>query len=552
MARDNRGQFFLSSEEDNERVPLHNCRDLSRSKLSRISCQPRHLAGVACVSLLGLVAAAALPGRHGQKRLKVGKGQGILLAEEGDCVDFWGVKLALDTTTTPSYWPTCTQKWSEDCTPSGCCQDAGMQCYEKNDGWAACKASCEKIDEKNETWTCKVLAAAESHNAENCKANCLKEQGCVQAVFDGNAGGSCYLSGARSTKVAWASDNFNTSLCGGGAEEAAKEVAPQLPFQMPAPPSQNCSWAGEDCAQTRCCNDVDCDKEFSNCVAYSCYRKDAYFSSCRVDKPPKEWDGTVLGGGRVHHEIGSGGQAVALHGTSLYCFAVVSWDVPAAKPFWSSEAELANNIKENGVSLMGCDAHDFYDGVPTPKAEWGSFSNIDAFQEIWKEVKAKGSWKEYDWTVKVDVDAVFIPARLKQHLDKLRVPEGSKVYLENIDYRFKFMGALEIVTREALEVFLEKGVTCIRGKHEGGEDFFMKGCMDGLGIDYMVDHQLLHDKYAANARTCLDGWAAAYHFHKRVISWNWCYNEVVCGNRDKTCPEGLPVPFVIPDGETGG
>ena len=32
------------------------------------------------------------------------------------------------------------------------------------------------------TYEEKVLAAAESHNAENCKANCLKEQGCVQVA----------------------------------------------------------------------------------------------------------------------------------------------------------------------------------------------------------------------------------------------------------------------------------------------------------------------------------------------------------------------------------
>jgi len=139
-----------------------------------------------------------------------------------------------------------------------------------------------------------------------------------------------------------------------------------------------------------------------------------------------------------------------------------------------------------------------------------------------------------------------VPARLKQHLDKLRTPKGSKVYLENINYQFKFMGALEILTREAVDLYLEHNHECVRGKHEGGEDFFMKGCMDALGIDHQSDYNLLHDKYASNDAPCTDGWGVAYHFHKKVISWNWCYNEVVCGGRAKTCPEGIEVEFVMP------
>jgi len=320
----------------------------------------------------------------------------------------------------------------------------------------------------------------------------------------------------------------------------------QLPYRLPALPMNNCSWGGQDCSATKCCNDVACDKHFSNCFPYSCYKKTEYFAGCRLEAPPKDWEGTWLGGGAEHRMIPSAGAQVQVQGTTLYCFAVISWDAPRPKPFWSTEKELAGNMKTNGVSIFKCDGHDFYDGIQTPKAAWGSFSNIDAFQEIWTNVKNKGTYKKFDWTVKVDADAVFLPSRLKMHLDKLRTPKGSKVYVENVNYQFKFMGSLEILTREALDLYLEHGHECIRGKHEGGEDFFMKGCMDALGIDHQSDFELLHDKYASSDGPCTDGWAVAYHFHKKIISWNWCYNEAVCGTRDKSCPEGIEVEYVMP------
>merc|ERR1719330_2245594 len=148
------------------------------------------------------------------------------------------------------------------------------------------------------------------------------------------------------------------------------------------------------------------------------------------------------------------------------------------------EAELANNWKDQGLHVLQCDGSDIIDGWQTPQAEWGSFSNIDMFMDIWQQVRKIGKWENFGWTVKADADAVFIPSRLKDHLYNLRTPKGARVYLENIDYKFKFMGAIEIMTREGLALFLDMGHTCIRGKHEGLDP------------------------------PCDDGWAVAYHYLK--------------------------------------
>jgi hypothetical protein len=326
-------------------------------------------------------------------------------------------------------------------------------------------------------------------------------------------------------------------------------VYKQAPY---IPPIQVCSWSGEDCSSTNCCNDVQCDMEFNNCRGYTCFRQDEYFAGCLLDPAEEGWNNVVIGGPREPREVQPADEGVKVQGTTLFCFSVINWDAQAPKEFWASESELANHIKKHKVSIFQCDLGDFFSGYETPKAEWGSFSNIDAFVDVWKDVKNDGRWRNYDWTVKVDADAVFVPSRLKEHIVKLKVPKNSRVYLKNINYQFQFMGALEVLTQEALEVYFGKGEECIRGEHAGGEDFFMKGCLDAIGVDHMVDYDLLRDKYCKTCpdrdEDCKDGVKVAYHFHKKLVSWNWCYNEVVCGDSWGKC-DGILVEFVMDHSE---
>lgn len=357
------------------------------------------------------------------------------------------------------------------------------------------------------------------------------------------------MSKVRGEKIVWAGDNFNSTVCGSLTElgvlkdVVSKMTEAQLPFQLDYELVE-CSWGGEDCSKTKCCNDFGCDKNYEHCWGYSCFVKTEYFSGCAT-KPEDGWDGKWLGGPREHRNLPPAGSQVALQGRSLYCFTVVTWDAPRPKPFWNSESELANFWKQYGIHVEQCDGFDYFDGQQTTVAEWGSFSNIDLFMQIWDQVKAKGAWKGFDWTVKVDTDAVFIPGRLKDHLYNLRTPRGARVYLENIDYKFKFMGALEILTREAVELFMDKGHTCLRGDHAGGEDAFMKTCLDGLGVDHQADWSLLRDRYAGLNPPCVDGWAVAYHYMKKTKNWAECYNEVMCGSWEQ-CDKGIPVPADLP------
>merc|ERR1712127_119094 len=89
--------------------------------------------------------------------------------------------------------------------------------------------------------------------------------------------------------------------------------------------------------------------------------------------------------------------------------------------------------------------------------EGGSVHNIQSFIHAWKLVQEDGRWKNNDWSIKVDGDAVFFPEHLRQKIMwSYRTPQGSAVYLRNTFYKFKFLGALEALTREALELYVEK------------------------------------------------------------------------------------------------
>lgn len=53
--------------------------------------------------------------------------------------------------------------------------------------------------------------------------------------------------------------------------------------------------------------------------------------------------------------------------------------------------------------------------------KWGTALNTGVFNRLWTEVITLGRYRKFDWTVKVDPDAVFFPSRLRMLL-KRRTP----------------------------------------------------------------------------------------------------------------------------------
>jgi hypothetical protein len=360
---------------------------------------------------------------------------------------------------------------------------------------------------------------------EECKDKCLRHPDCKQVIFSSATG--CHLSEEASGSAADFTATYNSSFCGGKNEELAlmdmlHKVYKQKPY---IPPPQMCSWTDEDCSQTKCCNNFEAKWDYSKTYGQTCYKQDANFAGCRKSEPPTWWDGAALGGARVPRELPKAQDGWLTQGTSLFCFSVVMWHKAASKEFYSSEAELANNFKRNGLGIMQCDENAMFEGEDAAVTDWGSINNVDAFVHAWEHVRQDGSYRNHDWVVKVDVDAVFFPDRLKSHLGALRTPQHAKVYLWNTDYHFNFLGALEVLTTEALDAYFEHADLCSQKMdHDGGEDFYMKTCLDGIGVYHQNDPNLLFDR-SAKKTSCADGWAAVFHPYKSVNDWNDCHSE---------------------------
>jgi hypothetical protein len=64
--------------------------------------------------------------------------------------------------TSASHDTACSRTQKADCRETQCCEEFGMQCYEKNQWWAACKRTCQPggtdpEDPTGQPWTCRTL-----------------------------------------------------------------------------------------------------------------------------------------------------------------------------------------------------------------------------------------------------------------------------------------------------------------------------------------------------------------------------------------------------------
>lgn len=289
-----------------------------------------------------------------------------------------------------------------------------------------------------------------------------------------------------------------------------------------------CSWSGEDCSGTKCCNDAN----------MHCFQKDGYFAGCKFEAPETWVGGDELGAYRGWDQIAESVAPEDAYGTSLYCFVVISPPREETETSPAIDDQALVDVMEQGQwGIFQCDEHSIFDGAPAEQAEWISIANTDIFIEVWNKVKDEGKFWDKDWTVKVDCDAVFFPDRLKLHISQMNPPKEKPIYFKNCDFKFGFMGSLEILSEKALEMFFESGDQCTdKIGHDGGEDFYMMTCMDALGVYSMQDVELLSDKYTTGEHLildevthCTEGGKVAFHPYKDPETLAACYNAAVAG-----------------------
>jgi len=215
---------------------------------------------------------------------------------------------------------------------------------------------------------------------------------------------------------------------------------------------------------------------------------------------------------------------------SLFCFEVVV----------AAESHLVEIARFSNMGIFGCDDFMVIEGQWSGKGKGGgndqtaSWTNVDAFLAAWHQVGEDGRFKDHDWVVKVDPDAVFVPKTLRQWLVG-RPPPETGAYLtacQGCALHNGFYGAMEVLSRVAAQRYVDSADRCkavYSGEVGGwGEDLFAQRCMDFSGVtcwDQDV-HELVCDQLCG----CWDGCApgrAAYHPYKDANQFQDCMNSAL-------------------------
>lgn len=210
---------------------------------------------------------------------------------------------------------------------------------------------------------------------------------------------------------------------------------------------------------------------------------------------------------------------------TMFCFSVYTANTGSTKQ--SFEKELLSQQREKKVSIFACDSQAVYSdvavslggGVTTIKVDdvdgdfhfakrksSGAWVNTGMFQQVWKAIGQAGTYSSYDWTVKVDPDAVFFPAKLIWRIHLLPIPPagGFLQNCEGVDYGF--FGNLEVFSKTAFSTLVANVDRCktsvvsnwkqgVKGGKYGpmGEDLFAELCLRKNGVSEIEAFDITKD-----------------------------------------------------------
>mmetsp|Transcript_13202 Transcript_13202/g.28887 ORF Transcript_13202/g.28887 Transcript_13202/m.28887 type:complete len:629 (+) Transcript_13202:65-1951(+) len=432
----------------------------------------------------------------------------------------------------------------EDCSSTKCCKEGGTQCFAKDDNYATCKPACvpgpDPFDTSPDPWSCKILGPRAPGAPSWVKNTCAHQ------VEDCSAKGCCadpnhqcyrqtqYWAQCRETctkgekRNAWEQPwdctevGMRTPLLGESNEQTTGKVQKWV--------LDKCSSAGDNCLETQCCH----------AVGAQCYKKSDYWAACKYDcsMEPDE-DNTTWS----CEKLGSQSIGLSIKGyPSLYCFSLF---MPS-----SYENGLLKSQLEANAGIFQCDGYDVFaadpadlgkskDGIEVkaiqiPKisvgvSQDGTAGNAKLFMAVWDKIIAGGRFRNYDWTIKVDPDAVLVPWRIRDHM----APHvGKNVYVVNCNKfpgspNFPMMyGAVEIFSSAAMLAYASGSWKCGQQLPWGGwgEDYYMTHCMDFIGVGRIGDFGVLGDNMCTGAN-CADGGIASFHPFKDTDSWMQCWGQ---------------------------
>jgi len=317
----------------------------------------------------------------------------------------------------------------------------------------------------------------------------------------------------------------------------------------------------ENCINTKCCT----------VTGHNCFQKEAGVAGCLkgCDKAKNKWDCTMS------EDVLKLVDVKEVPNTRFYCFAVHTQDTgrPNHHPGPEEELALLREQYNKKVGVFSCPGNDVfsdavvnigqgYDSIKVDDTE-GEFHlvkrkktktwvNTGMFKQVWKRIDDKGTWKEFDWVIKLDADAVFVPWRLQKVLSTQPV-SWSGTYIENCEgVQYGFFGNVEVISHAAFQKLVSNIDSCSQkikwaSMHATtwgpiGEDLFAQKCMDLSGVDKVQNFDLTVDgvcpeikkKWGKSPKAkkalkvdCEHVTAPVMHPFKTVDAWFSCYDKTL-------------------------
>lgn len=413
--------------------------------------------------------------------------------------------------------------YGENCTKTKCCKDAETRCYYKDPGWAQCLKQCipGKIHDDEPKalrtpWSCVTPGSPQEHLQEQQLSNWVGQRQSLQTVKE------TVSTLKQPRQPSQTLPEVSLSKITLESEEKAAERLENLN-------NNKCVRMYGNCTEKKCCG-PDPLKAISSEVG--CYKRDKVWSECRESCPKdkswecykpskkeleedqellkgKESEGLLVGERKVRVQITLPEESLAHRKSpTLYCLSLM---LP-----WGNELSLIRTQLAKGVGIFACDDWSVIsnesvvlspgppvliraDVMPgslscTFGGEFHTALNSEIFYRVWTKVVQIGRYSNYDWTVKMDPDAVLLPSRLRAHTAG-RNPHAS-MYLNNC---FEGLhGPIEVMSLGGMKAFAGGLENCHHSLEQEwmtyGEDVWLRRCFGLLGLARVDDYDVLREK----------------------------------------------------------
>jgi hypothetical protein len=170
--------------------------------------------------------------------------------------------------------------------------------------------------------------------------------------------------------------------------------------------------------------------------------------------------------------------------------------------------------------------------------------NTEVFKTAWQTIIDEGTYLQDDFVVKADPDAVLVPTALQDILHHKGYAADQPILFRNCPggpRGLELFGSLEVVSRTGVATYAAAGAECQEKVEDAalmGEDMWLQECLEAIGVQSVMDVDLMHDAYCSQdalvADMCTDG-KAAYHPFKVADEWAKCFGIAVLppGERPK-------------------